>query len=75
MFYFSDPLCFPLEGFDPKPSDHWTITVSNLQKVNNYMEEYLETVLKLPVMKDYVNVQSIIRDNDHVNLLRPVIGF
>jgi hypothetical protein len=36
------------------------------------MEDYLETVLKLPVEKSYVNIQAIARDNDRLNLLRLV---
>jgi len=37
------------------------------------MEDYLETVLKLPVKKNYVNIQAIVRNDDKLNLLRLVI--
>lgn len=72
-FTHSDPLCFPLGDYDSRPSDHWTISAANLQRIDTMMEEYLETVLKLTVEKGYVNVQSIARDNDRVNLLRLVL--
>lgn len=37
------------------------------------MEDYLETVLKLPVEKGYVNAGAIIRDDNELHLVRLVL--
>jgi len=62
-----------LEEFDSKPTDHWTINEANLQKINTAMEDYLETILRLNIEKNYINISAIVRNNDKINLIRLVI--
>ena len=62
-----------MEEFDSKPTDHWTINEANLQKINTAMEDYLETILRLNIEKNYINISAIVRNNDKINLIRLVI--
>ena len=36
------------------------------------MEQYLETILKVNVEKNYIDTQAIARDNNKINLIRLV---
>jgi len=59
-----------MEGFNIGTMDHWALCAANLQKLSTFMENYLEFVLKLPVDKEYINIQAIVRKNDRFQLLR-----
>ena len=37
------------------------------------MEDYLETILRLNIEKNYINISAIVRNNDKINLIRLVI--
>jgi hypothetical protein len=38
------------------------------------MENYLETTLKIPIDKNYINTQAITQNNDKDQILRMVVG-
>jgi len=68
-----DRLCFKIEEFKAGKGDHWTTTATNLKKLNNNIENYLETVLKLPVEKNYIDTQAIAKENNRIHMLRQVL--
>eukprot|EP00826_Nyctotherus_ovalis_P049236 TRINITY_DN5923_c0_g3_i2.p1 TRINITY_DN5923_c0_g3~~TRINITY_DN5923_c0_g3_i2.p1 ORF type:complete len:583 (-),score=237.80 TRINITY_DN5923_c0_g3_i2:204-1952(-) len=65
-----DSLCFKSGEFGEGGEDNWTANAANLKKLNNCMEAYLETVLKLPIEKDYIDTQAIAKEDDRINMLR-----
>lgn len=63
----SDYQVFGLEEFDSNSID--------LQRLNDCMEKYFETILNIQVEKNYVDIQAIINNNDIINMLRLVTLF
>jgi len=65
------PDYFSLEGFSLQP-DHWSLCVSNLQKLMKSMDKYYKTELKMTLPADFVDIQAIARQNDKTHILRLV---
>ena len=62
--YVSDQAHFEIKGK--------VVEGSIIQELNLYMENYLETTLKIPIDKNYINIQSIAQNNDKTQILRMV---
>lgn len=68
-------MCFKSGEFKESGEDSWTANAANLRKLNNCMEAYLDTVLKLPIEKNYIDTQAIAKEDDRINMLRLVFCF
>ena len=65
---------FSLNGFSLEP-DHWSLCLSNIQKLTGVIANYCKSNLNIEFPKDFVDVQGIARQGDKGHLLKLVNNF
>eukprot|EP00826_Nyctotherus_ovalis_P062763 TRINITY_DN9137_c0_g1_i1.p2 TRINITY_DN9137_c0_g1~~TRINITY_DN9137_c0_g1_i1.p2 ORF type:complete len:132 (-),score=31.77 TRINITY_DN9137_c0_g1_i1:150-545(-) len=63
---------FTLEGFSLEPN-HWSLSVSNVQKLNDSILEYAQKYLLAQFPKDYIDIQAVGRKGDKEEILKLVV--
>jgi len=66
-----DPNAFSFEGFSLE-ADHWSLYLSNLQKLTDGIKKYCRTYLNMKLPDNYVDISSIARKSDKEQILRLV---
>lgn len=66
-----DPNVFSFEGFSLE-AVHWSLCLSNLQKLTDGMKNYCQSFLNMKLPDDYVDIQAIARNSDKEHILRLV---
>lgn len=63
---------FTLEGFSLEPN-HWSLSVSNIQKLNDSIVGYAQKYLLAQFPKDYIDIQAVARKGDKEEILKLVV--
>jgi hypothetical protein len=69
-----DPNFFSLEGFSLE-ANHWSLCISNIQKLKDSIMQYTKNYLTIQFPEDYINVLAIARQEDKSQILKLVLLF
>ena len=69
-----DSSFFSLEGFSLE-AGHWSLCLSNVQKLKDSIIEYTKKYLTIQFPEDYINVLAIARHEDKSQILKLVFPF